>query len=116
MVARREKAIADHMDVGLMPLQDNPYQRAKCGAKLLQYMAAGLPVIAAPVGVNREIVADSVNGLSAAGPDDWWQAIQRLTEQEKLRTAFRPRRTGIGCAKLFHRALADQWVGHASMK
>jgi len=83
-----EKTIADHMDVGLMPLQDNPYQRAKCGAKLLQYMAAGLPVIAAPVGVNREIVADGSTGFWAASPDDWRRAIHRLAKQENLRAAF----------------------------
>ena len=105
-----EKAIADHMDVGLMPLQDNPYQRAKCGAKLLQYMAAGLPVIAAPVGVNREIVADGVNGLWATSPDDWWQAIHRLTEQETLRTAFgRAGREWVVQNYSIAR-WADQWV------
>jgi glycosyltransferase involved in cell wall biosynthesis len=83
-----ERTIADHMDIGLMPLQDNPYQRAKCGAKLLQYMAAGLPVIAAPVGVNREIVADGLTGFLATSSNDWRQAIHRLTEQETLRAAF----------------------------
>lgn len=83
-----EKSIADRMDIGIMPLHHNPYQRAKCGAKLLQYMAAGLPTVAAPVGVNREIVTDGLTGFLAAGPDDWRQAIQRLAEQEKLREAF----------------------------
>jgi glycosyltransferase involved in cell wall biosynthesis len=83
-----EKSIADHMDVGLMPLQDNPYQSAKCGAKLVQYMAAGLPVIATPVGVNRNIVMNGITGFWAANPDDWHQAIQRLAEQETLRSAF----------------------------
>ena len=83
-----EMAIADHVDAGIMPLQDNPYQRAKCGAKLLQYMAAGLPTVAAPVGVNREIVTDGATGFLAASPDDWRRAIQRLAEQENLREAF----------------------------
>ncbi len=83
-----EKSIADHMDVGIMPLQDEPYQAAKCGAKLVQYMTAGLPVIATPVGVNRDLVVDEVTGCWAAGPDDWRQAIHRLAEQESLRAAF----------------------------
>ncbi|HTV76264.1 MAG TPA: glycosyltransferase family 4 protein, partial [Candidatus Baltobacteraceae bacterium] len=60
----------------------------KCGAKLLQYMAAGLPTVTAPVGVNREIVTDGATGFLAASPDDWRQAIQRLAEQENLREAF----------------------------
>jgi glycosyltransferase involved in cell wall biosynthesis len=83
-----EKSIADHMDIGIMPLQDNPYQTAKCGAKLLQYMAAGLPVIATPIGVNRQLVADGVTGFWAADSDDWRRVIQRLAEQETLRAAF----------------------------
>jgi glycosyltransferase involved in cell wall biosynthesis len=83
-----ERSIADHMDVGIIPLQDNPYQRAKCGAKLVQYMAAGLPVIATPIGVNRDLVVDGVTGCWAVQPDDWRQAIHRLAEQETLRAAF----------------------------
>jgi glycosyltransferase involved in cell wall biosynthesis len=71
-----------------MPLQDNPYQTAKCGAKLVQYMAAGLPVIATPIGVNRDLVVDGVTGCWAAHPEDWGQAIHRLAEQETLRAAF----------------------------
>jgi len=83
-----ETSIADHMDVGIMPLQDTPCQAAKCGAKLVQYLAAGLPVIASPVGVNRDIVVDGVTGYWAANPDEWRQAIHRLAEQETLRAAF----------------------------
>jgi glycosyltransferase involved in cell wall biosynthesis len=83
-----ETSIADHMDVGLMPLQDTPYQAAKCGAKLVQYLAAGLPVIASPVGVNRDLVVDGATGYWAANPDEWRQAIRRLAEQELLRAAF----------------------------
>jgi hypothetical protein len=83
-----EKSIADHMDVGIMPLQDNPYQTAKCGAKLVQYMAAGLPVIATPIGVNRDLVINEVTGCWATGPGDWRQAIHLLAEQETLRATF----------------------------
>src|SRR5690606_16069608 len=49
-------------DVGVMPLLDSPWERGKCGYKLIQYMACGLPVVASPIGVNTEIVSPSVNG------------------------------------------------------
>jgi glycosyltransferase involved in cell wall biosynthesis len=105
-----EGSIADHMDVGLMPLRDNPCQAAKCGAKLVQYMAAGLPVIASPIGVNRDLVVDGVMGCWAANPDDWRQAIHRLAEQETLRMAFgRAGREHVVRNYSIARC-ADQWV------
>ena len=82
-----ENALAGYLDIGIMPLEDNAFQRAKCGAKLLQYMAAGLPVIASPVGVNRELVVHGVNGVHAVTPADWGQAIERLARSESLRAA-----------------------------
>ncbi|MDY6943881.1 MAG: glycosyltransferase, partial [Pseudomonadota bacterium] len=61
----REAADISEFDVGIMPLPDEPFERGKCGYKLIQYMASGKPVIASPVGVNREIVSDGVDGYLA---------------------------------------------------
>lgn len=61
-------------DVGLMPLRDGVYERAKCGYKLLQYAAAGVPAVASPIGVNASIIA-SMNGLAPTQPDDWADAV-----------------------------------------
>lgn len=73
------------MDIGLMPLLDRPFERGKCGYKLIQYMACGVPVIASPVGVNRDIVTDGVTGLLADGPDAWLAALRRLLASPDLR-------------------------------
>ena len=83
-----EASIAGQMDIGIMPLQDNPYQAAKCGAKLAQYMAAGLPVIATPIGVNRELVVNGRTGYWAARPEEWVRAIRELAGQQTLRESF----------------------------
>jgi glycosyltransferase involved in cell wall biosynthesis len=80
-----ERSIAEHMDVGLMPLQDTPYQAAKCGAKLVQYMAAGLPAIATPLGVNRDLVTDGSTGFWAQTPEDWRRALGHLAGDDALR-------------------------------
>ena len=53
------------LDVGIMPLTDTPFVKGKCGYKLIQFMACGLPVVASPVGVNRDIVEHGVNGFLA---------------------------------------------------
>jgi glycosyltransferase involved in cell wall biosynthesis len=61
------------IDVGLMPLRDDPYSRGKCGYKLLQYAAAGVPAVGSPVGTNASIL--STLGLPAAtGPREWVDA------------------------------------------
>lgn len=73
------------MDIGLMPLTDDPWSRGKCGYKLIQYMACGLPVVASPVGVNTQIVEHGVNGFLADRDADWRRALQTLAENPELR-------------------------------
>jgi glycosyltransferase involved in cell wall biosynthesis len=65
-------------DVGVMPLTDDDWTRGKGGFKLLQYMAAGLPCVASPVGVNREIVIDGTTGFLAADDSEWESALRSL--------------------------------------
>lgn len=72
-------------DIGIMPLDDAPFERGKCGYKLIQYMACGLPVVASPVGVNRHIVEHGVNGLLAETPGEWEQALRTLLGDADLR-------------------------------
>lgn len=80
-----EARIGRHVDVGIMPLVDDEFQRGKCGMKLLQYMAAGLPVVASPVGVNAGLVAPGVNGFLAATDADWEAALATLVASADLR-------------------------------
>jgi glycosyltransferase involved in cell wall biosynthesis len=83
-----EEQIGRHLDVGVMPLVDDPFQRGKCGLKLLQYMAGGLPVIASPLGVNRALVRPGENGFLAEGEDDWRAALLALCESAARRRDF----------------------------
>lgn len=72
-------------DVGLMPLADDPWTRGKCGFKIVQYMAAGLPTVASPVGVNPEIVRDGENGFLARDPAEWEDRLEQLLASASLR-------------------------------
>ena len=82
-----EEEIADlhTFDIGLMPLTDDPWSRGKCGFKLLQYMAVGIPVVCSPVGANREIVSDGIDGFHASSDEDWVEKIGRLIRDAGLR-------------------------------
>lgn len=73
------------MDIGLMPLDDTPWSRGKCGYKIIQYMACGLPVVASPVGVNAEIVEDGVTGFLASNEAEWRDAVTTLLHDPGLR-------------------------------
>jgi glycosyltransferase involved in cell wall biosynthesis len=68
-----------------MPLSNTPYARAKAGFKLLEYMAAGLPVVASPVGVNAELITRSGAGYLAASADEWDAALRELATSVELR-------------------------------
>ena len=77
-----------NMAIGVMPLDDTPWTRAKCSFKLLQYMALGIPSVASPVGMNREVVDDGRNGCLASTPDEWFNCLNRLLSDSDLRQQF----------------------------
>lgn len=66
--------------VGIMPLEDNIWERGKCGYKLIQYMGCGVPIIGTPIGVNSEIIIDGWNGFKATTQDDWYRGLKFLIE------------------------------------
>ena len=72
-------------DIGLMPLTDDPFSRGKCACKILQYFAAGLPVVASPVGMNRDVVTPGVTGFLAESPAEWVGHVRQLVEDRPLR-------------------------------
>ena len=71
--------------IGIMPLQATPWELGKCGFKLLQVMAAGLPVVASAVGVNAQIVRHGVNGFLASNAEEWRAAIATHCADRALR-------------------------------
>jgi len=81
-----EAAAIARMDIGIMPLRDGPWERGKCGYKIIQYMACGLPVVASTVGANLDIVRHGENGFLAEGPIAWRDDLEQLIRNRALRT------------------------------
>jgi len=80
-----EARLLAECDIGLMPLPDTEFTRGKCGLKLIQCMAAGLPVVGSPVGANCEIVHEGREGYLAASPRQWFEALEQLIVSPRLR-------------------------------
>jgi glycosyltransferase involved in cell wall biosynthesis len=82
---QKEIELLNQFDIGIMPLIDSLFERGKCGFKIIQYMASGLPVVASPVGANESIVLPNVTGFLAKTEDDWFKYLSELCKDSKLR-------------------------------
>ena len=71
--------------IGISHVPDDLWSRGKCGLKVLQYMAAGLPVVANPVGVHTEMIRHGETGFLATTPDEWIDAVRMLARDPALR-------------------------------
>jgi len=74
-------------DVAVLPLLDTEWQR-KLVTKLIEYMAAGVPVLASPVGDNRFILVDGKSGSLASTPAEWSARLSTLLGAPELRRAL----------------------------
>jgi glycosyltransferase involved in cell wall biosynthesis len=93
-------------DVGISWVPDDLWSRGKCGLKVLQYQAAGLPVVANPVGVHPEMIRSGVDGFLASTADQWVEAIRLLADDLELR-----RRMGRAArASLESRYSVESWA------
>jgi glycosyltransferase involved in cell wall biosynthesis len=71
-------------DIGIMPVPDYPFARGKCGYKLIQYMACGLPVVASPIGINSKLIDHGFNGFLASSKAEWVAGIGSLLSSSAL--------------------------------
>ena len=106
--SEREQLARCH--VGLVPMADDRWTRAKAALKPLQYLASGMPFIGSPVGVNLRLADEERNGLLADKPAAWVQAVDRLERDEPLRRAMGQH--GIEYVRRYHspEVLAEKLV------
>lgn len=73
------------IDIGIMPIPDEPFENGKCGYKLIQYLGVGKPVIGSNVGVNKKIIQDCNAGFLVGNLSEWEFRLTQLIEDENLR-------------------------------
>lgn len=97
-------------DVAIAPLRDDPFARGKCAYKVLQYAAAGLPIVGSPVGANA-LALERFTGWTVHSPEDW---VRTLTEALSVGEDEREERARTGMLAVrkhysFH-AWSDIWA------
>jgi glycosyltransferase involved in cell wall biosynthesis len=85
-----EEELADlsEIDIGIMPLGSDDWSKGKCAFKILQYMSMGIPVVASPIGMNKEVITHGVNGYLAETEEEWIIYISRLINDNNLRKSL----------------------------
>ena len=83
-----EVSLFNTCDLGVYPLTDDDWSRGKCGFKAIQCMACGVPVVAAAVGVNREIITHGVDSMLASTRQDWIDHLGTLLTNPELRRSM----------------------------
>ena len=89
-----------HCHIGLAPLNDDAWTRGKCGCKVLQYMASGLPVVSSDMQAHRRLLGDDC-GLFAVTATKWMTALSSLIESTEFPSSFLSRRSFLGCSELW---------------
>ncbi len=83
--AETEVEDLQQLDIGLMPLTDGPFERAKCAAKAVLYMAMGIPAVVSRVGVGTEIVQHGETGFHCSTSAEWHDRLRSLIQRDDLR-------------------------------
>ncbi|WP_310558787.1 glycosyltransferase family 4 protein [Flavobacterium sp.] len=80
-----EVELISNFDIGIMPLENNLWERGKCAYKIIQYMGCGIPVVASAVGMNKEVVEDEINGFLVETEQQWVDRLSQLIFDIDLR-------------------------------
>jgi glycosyltransferase involved in cell wall biosynthesis len=93
-------------DIGIAPLADIPFNRARSDIKLKEYAASGVPWLASPVGPYRGLGEQQGGWL--VPQDGWYEALDRLVSGRAKRW-WLGRRARRWARTQTIEAVADRW-------
>ncbi|HSU69084.1 MAG TPA: glycosyltransferase family 4 protein [Tepidisphaeraceae bacterium] len=97
-------------DIGIAPMPADPWTLGKCGFKIVQYMASGLPVVASSVGANAQLVRQGVTGFLPETTEQWAHAIETLAKDVQLRTTLGAAGRELARTDYSTTRAADEWA------
>lgn len=112
VVWSEEKEVSEiqKLDIGIMPLSNTPWEKGKCGYKLIQYMACGLPVVGSPIGFNQKLIFHGRNGFLPNDPLKWEQCLKNLLSDRTLRKQMGEEGYSIIHQKYVLQELAERYL------
>lgn len=94
-------------DIGLVPLREIDFNRAKSCIKGLEYAAAGIPFVASPL-PEYEMLHESGIGRLAATPDEWVAHMDALAHASTRREEARNQLNKVGLDHSIQ-SRAEEW-------
>lgn len=79
---KTEVELISIFDIGIMPLENSPWELGKCAYKIIQYMGCAIPVVASDVGMNTEVIQNGENGFLANTKKEWIEKLSYLIENK----------------------------------
>jgi glycosyltransferase involved in cell wall biosynthesis len=83
--AETEVSDLEQLDIGLVPLPDNEWNRRKFNLKVAQYMALGIVPVATPLGSNPDVIEHGSDGFLASTTVEWTTHLETLVRDGALR-------------------------------
>ena len=107
MLAPHEYPAGFRFDIGVVPLVDIPFNRAKSNIKGLEYAASGIPFVASPLPEYVKLAEEHGIGRLASTAKDWQREIRALCDHDTRVAEARRQREAV--AALGAKAQAREW-------
>jgi glycosyltransferase involved in cell wall biosynthesis len=104
-----EETLIPTFSIGIMPLSDSGWSRGKCAFKMLQYMAAGIPVVTSKVGMNAQLLSQDEIGIGVLTSDQWVEALEFLISDPACRHRMGANGRNLAVAQYSLPKIADLW-------
>ena len=73
------------MDIGVAPLRDNTFNRAKSNLRWLEYSALGIPSVMSDVRPFQECIKEGKTGFLVNSKRQWYEKLKQLIDSESMR-------------------------------